>query len=166
MANGILAIKFVIGGRCMAVSAKWDYRFLALARLVSTWSKDPSTQVGAVIVTPDHRVVSLGYNGLPRGVQDSTARLHDRDTKYRLVLHAEENALLFADSHLLRGATLYTYPLPPCAPCASKLVQVGLGRVVTVPPTAEQRARWGADWALADEVLAEAGVEVDTLPGA
>lgn len=76
--------------------AKWDRRFLKIAREVATWSKDPSTQVGAVIVDPDQRVVSLGYNGLPCGVSDSRDLLDDRVAKYATVIHAEQNALLFA----------------------------------------------------------------------
>ena len=76
---------------------KWDHRFLALAEHISNWSKDPSTQVGAVIThTRSKRVVSMGFNGFPAGVEDTRERLDDRETKYEMVVHAEQNALMFA----------------------------------------------------------------------
>ncbi|NCA14162.1 MAG: hypothetical protein EBS89_08535, partial [Proteobacteria bacterium] len=74
----------------------WDRWFLGLAHYVSTASKDPSTKVGAVIVDAERRVVSVGYNGLPRGVEDSEERLHNREVKYKMIIHAERNAILFA----------------------------------------------------------------------
>src|SRR3989344_2191240 len=75
---------------------KWDRRFLALAEHVAQWSKDPSTKTGAVIVDPNNRVVSLGYNGFPRGVNDLPERLSNRELKYKIIVHCERNALLFA----------------------------------------------------------------------
>jgi dCMP deaminase len=75
---------------------KWDKNFLELAKTVSTFSKDPSTQVGAVIVDDDKRVISIGYNGFPKGVRDDH-RLDNRELKYEMIVHAEANALLFAN---------------------------------------------------------------------
>lgn len=75
----------------------WDDRFLELATVISSWSKDPSTQVGAVIVDDDNRVISIGYNGFPKGIKDDH-RLSNRDLKYEMVVHAEANALLFANA--------------------------------------------------------------------
>ena len=72
----------------------WDKRFLDLAEHVAGWSKDPSTQVGCVIVNDKRVVVGLGYNGFPRGVEDTPERLNDRPTKYLMVQHAEVNAIL------------------------------------------------------------------------
>ena len=83
---------------------KWDKRFLDLSQLISSWSKDPSTKVGAVVVDDDRRVISLGYNGFPRGVSDDE-RLDNRESKYKIVTHAEANALLFA-SESLKGYTI------------------------------------------------------------
>ena len=83
---------------------KWDARMLALVDLVASWSKDPSTQVGAAIVDSKNRVVSLGFNGLPRAVRDSDVL--ERDEKLRRTIHAEENALLFA-SRSVEGCTIY-----------------------------------------------------------
>ena len=103
---------------------RWDMRFLDMAKLISSWSKDPSTQVGSVIVDSNNRVVSVGYNGFPQGISDDS-RLDNRETKYKMILHAERNALLFAQRPL-EGCTIYTYPFMPCPSCASMIIQSGL----------------------------------------
>lgn len=144
--------------------SKWDLRFLDLARFISTWSKDPSTQVGAVLVDRFNRIISAGFNGLPRGIADSESRLADRDTKLRLTLHAEDNALNFA-AHDTRGATCYVWPMPPCGPCAARLIQSGVVRVVAPEPTPDLASRWGTDHWIAREALLEAGVEVRLVRG-
>lgn len=108
---------------------KWDERFLRLAQQVSTWSKDPSTQVGAVIVRPDRTIVSIGYNGFPRGCDDAQELLEDRPTKYLRTVHAEVNAILTAREPL-QGCTLYVYPLHPCANCTGIILQSGIMRIV------------------------------------
>lgn len=120
---------------------KWDRRFLSMAKLVASWSKDPSTQTGAVIVAPDRRVVSVGFNGFPQGIRDDH-RLHDRPTKYEIIVHCERNALIFAREPL-HGCTLYTWPFPSCRPCAALMLQAGIVRHVApeVPPELEER--WG-----------------------
>jgi len=78
------------------VAAKWDVRFLELALHISQWSKDPSTKVGCVVVGPDREIRSTGFNGFPRGINDSIDRLSDREQKYPLICHAEENAIMHA----------------------------------------------------------------------
>lgn len=133
----------------------WDQRFLALAEHIAGWSKDRSTKVGAVIVDPDRRVVSIGFNGFPRGIADD-ARLEHRETKYEMIVHAEVNALMFA-GRPVRGCTLYTWPLPPCSRCAALLIQAGIGRVVS-PPAPE---RWAQSCGLASSLFCEADVEQD-----
>lgn len=107
---------------------KWDLRFMDLALHVADWSKDPSTRVGSVIVAPDRRIVSVGYNGFPRGVDDLDDRLNDRPTKYAFVAHAERNALDNADVNM-RGCTLYV-TLQPCAECTKSIIQRGIKKVV------------------------------------
>lgn len=107
---------------------KWDLRFMDLALHVADWSKDPSTRVGSVIVAPDRRVLSLGYNGFPRGVNDLEERLNDRPTKYAFVSHAERNALDNVETSM-RGCTLYA-TLQPCAECTKSIIQKGITRVV------------------------------------
>jgi len=67
---------------------KWDRRFLEMAGLVASWSKDPSTQVGAVIVRPNKTIVSVGYNGFPRAVRDDQSLYQDRPTKLMRTVHA------------------------------------------------------------------------------
>ncbi len=107
----------------------WDHRFLTLARFISNWSKDPSTQVGCVIVDPMMRVVSTGFNGLPSGVEDTIERLQNRDIKYEMVVHAERNAIIDAKRDL-SGLTLYVWPLMPCSVCAAMIIQTGISEVV------------------------------------
>lgn len=139
---------------------KWDKRMLDLAALVATWSKDPSSQVGAVIVDPMNRVVSLGFNGFPRGVTDDAQTLADRDEKLRRIIHAETNALLFA-GRSVAGCTLYV-TRPPCGQCAAKLIQSGIARVVCLP-WGEGLSRWERDYVSAKAMYAEAGVAFDEV---
>ena len=139
---------------------KWDHRFLALAEHISNWSKDPSTQVGAVIThTRSKRVVSMGFNGFPAGVEDTRERLDDRETKYEMVVHAEQNALMFAGDRA-EGGTLYVHPLPPCARCAVMIIQAGIKRVVCDQPDFDHQ-RWGEAAKAADAMFREAGLGVD-----
>lgn len=139
----------------MKTTNKWWERFIGLADHVASWSKDPSTRVGAVIADDNQRIVSLGFNGLPRGVKDDE-RLMDRETKYKMVLHAEANAILFAGRDL-SGCTIFV-TRPPCAQCAAMIIQKGIKRVVFKEPPTEFSARWGADIELAAGMFAEAGV--------
>lgn len=136
---------------------KWDQRFLSLAEFIAGWSKDPSTKVGCVIADKDNRIVSLGYNGLPTGVSDSSERLMDRELKYALTVHAEVNAILFAGS--VKGCTLYVWPLPPCSQCAAKIIQAGIARVVSIDHQHESAARWAVSNSLAIELFNEVGIE-------
>lgn len=133
---------------------RWDVRFLRLAREVASWSKDPTTGVGAVIVDNKQRVVSLGYNGFPRGMSDAPTLLEDRESKLALTIHAEENAMLFATRDL-DGCTVYTYPVPPCSNCAAKLVQDGVARVVTIQPDPEFETRWTKSLMMAQRIYRE-----------
>ncbi len=136
---------------------KWDHRFLALADYISDWSKDPSTQVGCVL-TKKRRVVSMGFNGFPAGVEDTEERLTDRDIKYEMVVHAEQNALMFAGDRA-EGCVLYVHPLPPCARCAVLVIQAGIVRVVCDQPDFDHE-RWGEQANIADTMFREAGLEV------
>ena len=107
----------------------WNQRFLSLAEHISTWSKDPSTQVGAVIVDDQRRIISTGYNGFPRGVNDFPERYNNRDIKYEMIVHGEINAILFANQSI-HGCTLYTWPFMPCSRCAAIVIQSGIRTVV------------------------------------
>lgn len=112
------------------MSKKWDKRWSEMAELVSTWSKDPSTKVGAVIAK-GNKFISLGYNGAPSGVDDSRVLL-DRDTKLACTIHAETNAVLSSDKKI-KGCTIYVTQFP-CSNCAAVLVQKGIKRVVVTKP--------------------------------
>lgn len=148
--------------------SKWDERFLKLAEHISTWSKDPSTKVGAILVGPNNLVVGLGYNGFPRGVSDSEDRLNDRPTKYKFVVHAEVNAILMAGERA-KGATLYvtpTFAVPNiCNECAKFAIQAGVKELVGWTPTGteEQKARWGDAIAISKAMLDESGVTYRTV---
>jgi len=139
--------------------ADWDSRFLETARLVSTWSKDPSTKVGAVI-THGKFVVSLGFNGFPKGVADLSERLENREVKYKMVIHAELNAILTARQRL-EGCTLYVWPFMPCSQCGSAVIQSGIKRVVA--PKIDNE-RWTESFALTTQMFSEAGLELVLIP--
>ena len=137
-------------------STNWDNRFLDMAKLVSTWSKDPSTKVGAVIVDPSNRLVSVGYNGFPKHITDNE-RLLDREKKYDIIVHAEVNAILFANKKV-NGCTIYTWPFQPCPRCAGLIIQSGISRVVSVR---NRNPRWVDDFITAKQLLLEASVKLD-----
>lgn len=142
---------------------KWDLRFLELARLVSSWSKDPSTKVGAVIVDQDLRVMSLGFNGLPINVADMPDRYQDRNAKYSMIVHGDMNALIFARRDI-RGCTMYTHPFLPCDRCAGPVIQSGIVRVVSTLPSEEVTSRWGGSVDRSRAMFIEAGIEFQEIP--
>jgi len=143
---------------------KWDRRFLDLATLVSTWSKDGSTQCGAVIVSNKNRIISMGFNGYPRGVpdDDSLIDVNKRELKYRKIVHAEINSIIFAQKDL-SGCTMYVYPLPPCSQCGSAVIQSGITRVVTMLPTGDLKRRWEESNKITEEMFKFAGIILDYL---
>jgi len=133
----------------------WDFRFLELATSISKWSKDPSTKVGAVIVNPDKKIVTLGYNGFPRNVRDDH-RLQTREIKYDLIVHAEANAIIHARESLW-DCTIYTMPFMPCSKCAGLIIQAGIKRVVSIDA---DNARWNGNFRLSKAILTEARLDV------
>ena len=105
----------------------WDEYFMGIAMLAAKRSKDPSTQVGACIVSQDNIIISIGYNGMPKGCSDDEFPW-DRtgeETKYPYVVHAELNAILNASGRDLRGSKLYV-ALFPCNECAKAIIQSGI----------------------------------------
>jgi dCMP deaminase len=145
------------------MDSKWDKRFLELAKHISSWSKDPSTQVGCVIADDNKKVVALGYNGFPHGIADTPERLNDRPTKYKYVVHSEPNALANAGVSV-RGCTIYTYPFAPCSECMKLIITNGIKRVVYPAASAELRARWGESLKFAEDMAKEAGLELQEIP--
>jgi dCMP deaminase len=134
---------------------KWDLRFLEMAKLVSSWSKDPSTQAGAV-VTKDNQIISVGYNGLPKGIADDN-RLDNRELKYKMIIHCEVNAYHKAHKDDLKGATLYTWPFMSCSVCCSQGIQVGIKRMVA---PVNNNPRWVESFKLTRDMCNEAGIEL------
>src|SRR6185312_7545063 len=112
-----------------------------LAQTIAGWSKDPSTQVGAVVVSPDRSEISLGYNGFPRRMRDDAFLYQDRQTKYSRVVHGEINAILQARGKVA-GHCLFTWPMLPCDRCAPVVINAGIRRVVSFAPPKDQLSRW------------------------
>lgn len=137
--------------------SKWDNRGIQLAQLVASWSKDPSTKVGAAIFD-GKRVVSTGYNGPPSGVPDMPT---DRETKLRRTIHAEKNAIVFAKRDLT-GCTLYVTH-HPCGPCAAIIAQSGISTVVLPEGGPPLSSAWNDDIAEAKWIFDHAGITVRSL---
>jgi dCMP deaminase len=147
---------------------RWDRHFLDLALAHARMSKDPSTQVGAIIVGPDREVRSAGFNGFPRGIADTPERLANRDLKYSLIVHGEMNAVLAAAriGVSVKGCVLYiaatnssgiVWGGPPCTRCTVEIIQAGITEIVAHSSAAiPDRWRKSADDARA--LLAEAGL--------
>jgi dCMP deaminase len=139
------------------VMDKWDKRRLHLAKFVADWSKDPNAKVGAVIADALGRVIALGYNGFAAGIEDTQDRLTGED-KIKMILHAEENAVLIAGERA-RGGTIYVFGKPVCAKCAAVVIQSGIKRVVS--PCPEGTSKWTELGILALESFVEAEVDYD-----
>lgn len=134
---------------------KWDIRFLRMAKEVSTWSKDPSTKVGAVIAD-GKRFKSAGFNGFPECVEDKEEDYNNREVKLSKIVHAEANAIGFM-SEVPTGFTLYTYPFMPCSNCAQYAVGFGIKRVVSVE---DANPRWQESFEKSKEIFKKANVEL------
>ena len=141
---------------------KWHERFIKLAHEVSEWSKDPSTKVGCVLVK-NKRVISTGYNGFPKNISDSFDRLMDREQKYEMTVHAEINAITTAALHGVstEGAIAYI-TFNPCSRCAAVLINAGIDSIY-VSTANDIPTRWLSNFILASKMLAEAGVEYQTI---
>ena len=121
---------------------KWHYRYLSLAKEVSTWSKDPSSQIGAVAVGAKGQVLAQGYNGFPRGIQHSAERLNTREL----------------NGVSLDGSTVYVYGLPCCSECAKGLIQVGVDQVIMPKMPEDTPQIWQDSFELTAELFKEAKV--------
>ena len=158
---------------------KWQQRFIQRAKDYSSWSKDPSTHIGAVAVEPNSkREISGGYNGFPRGIDDTSDRLQNREIKYKFVVHAEANCIYNATRAgvSLEGAHLFVWGLPICSECAKAIIQVGIAEVYmpiscvtldTSKPIEEQEKfeRWMASYAITQALFWEANVKINYVEG-
>lgn len=132
----------------------WNFHFLGMAKHISKKSKDPGTKVGCVISDQDHRTISTGYNGLPQLISDDDKILNDRERKLMQIIHAEENAIIFAKQSI-SGSTVYVWPMLSCSSCASKLVQAGVKKVVTV---SDSNDRWQKSFDISRKTFQSAGI--------
>ena len=145
----------------------WDQTFMELADVIAKRSKDPSTQVGAVVVNKDRVVLSMGYNGFPRGVLDNEELYNNRELKYKYISHAEQNALDFAETSL-KGCVIYVSAMPgiPCTQCTKSIIQKGLSEVVVKSKRGTDIPdRWVDDFNISKEMFMWAGIRVRSLDG-
>lgn len=140
---------------------EWDLRFLKLAQFIATWSKDPSTKVGAVIVRPDKTIASTGFNGFAMSMEDKPEYLENRDEKYSRIIHGEMNALIFSKEDV-KGYTMYS-SLMPCDRCFVHLVQSGISRFVYPESPPHVIARWQESFNKVLKYATETGVEMVEL---
>lgn len=162
--DAVDAINAIIHGKMAVTPSKsgtdWDKRFLLMAMgEINTWSKDPSTTVSATVFKDKHPIAS-SYNGFPAGIADTNERLHDRDLKYKLTLHAEANAVaVCAKLGIATQGCTIAVTHPPCYNCAALLIQAGISKVVTKTPSEDFVSRWKESIDFAKEMFEEAGVE-------
>jgi len=140
----------------------WDEFYVELCYHIATKSKDRSTKLGVVIVGPNNEVLSIGFNGFPRGVDDNEERYHERPLKYKITEHAERNAIYNAARRgiSLEGSTMYMpYDPTPCTDCTRGIIQVGIERLVgTNIPFPGKGTLWEEDMEIASELLAQSQV--------
>tara|TARA_B110000977_G_scaffold195197_1_gene273182 strand:+ start:6600 stop:7391 length:792 start_codon:yes stop_codon:yes gene_type:complete len=150
---------------CVGRQLKWDQRFMEMCKMIAKWSKDPSSQIGAVAVNDERRILATGYNGFPKGIADTEERLNDREEKYPRIVHAETNALMNAlyAGVSLKDATMYVHGLPVCPECAKLIIQAGVRRVV-INDLVNSNAHWKDLWITrTSPMFKEAGIVVMIL---
>lgn len=145
----------------------WNVAFMQQAQLMSTRSKDPSTKVGCIIVSPDRFVLSEGYNGFPRGVADTPERLNNRAQKYPRVVHAEANAIINAGRNgakIDNGILFVTQP--PCSNCAKMIAQAGIREVfyIDLEKSKVDIASWREELAISFDIFNEVGIKYHAIP--
>lgn len=141
---------------------KWHIRFMRIANEIASWSRDPSTKVGCVLVK-DKKIISTGYNGFPKNISDDLNRLNDRDFKYEATIHAETNAIITAALHGIstEGAAAYT-TFHPCSRCAAALINAGVAEIF-VSARGAIPERWLENFLLAAKLFEEAGVRLQMI---
>lgn len=146
------------------ITDKWQKRYIEAAKMVATWSLDPSRKIGAVIIGDKGQIKSQGYNGFPRGIKDLPERYEDRQTKYKYVCHAEANAVYNAlhNGTSVLGDTIYVTGLPVCHECAKAIIQVGIKKVV-YDTDIEDGVGWQESCLMALSMFDECGVEYEKI---
>jgi len=139
---------------------KWLKRYMELAELISTWSKDPNKKVGAVIVSyENNRILSTGYNGFPSKVKDISERLNNVDDKLLYTIHAELNAILSARGTNLRNCVIYT-TFFPCSQCMGSIIQAGIKTIITYKLEDKKESKWYKSFEASRNMALEAGIEL------
>lgn len=138
----------------------WDLKFIELSRHIAEWSKDTNRKVGAVIVDNDNIVISMGYNGFPRGCDETIESRYERPDKYLFTEHSERNAIYHAARHgvTLKGCSMYV-TLFPCADCARGIIQAGMTKLIAPTPDVDHE-KWGDHFKAALTMLEESKIEV------
>ena len=145
---------------------KWDVHYIRMAQLAADMSKDRSTRVGAIVVGDEHEVLSTGFNGFPRRVDDDVDERHERPAKYSWTCHAERNAVFNAARNgvALKGGTLYLNWEPyPCPECARAIIQSGIiavvGPDVPFPGSKDKNSiDWQEGFKITKQMFEESGV--------
>ncbi len=149
---------FILGILILSYN-NWTKKYLDLAKHISSWSKDPSTSIGAVSVGNNGQILSQGYNGFPRKISDTEFRLNNKDTKYKFVVHAEMNCIYNASLNgvSLNNSDLYVYGLPICSECAKGIIQVGIKNVFMCHPV-DISDTWKNSYNISKELFKEAEI--------
>lgn len=146
----------------------WDSYFREILYVAARKSKDPSSKFGAIIVDEGHRILSTGYNGLPRGIEYDQQGYFDRPDKYYYWVHAEENAILGAafNGIAIRDCQMYVIS-PPCAECTKAIIQAGIYEVIYFEATKEpspgvvlDRDNWRMSLGAAADMMRRAKVRI------
>jgi dCMP deaminase len=136
----------------------WDKRWMDMTYMVASWSKDRSRKIGSVIVDDKNILVSIGWNGFPRGLNDNIDSRHQRPIKYKFSVHAEMNSLLNKHGHSLQGCKLYV-SWYPCANCAQAIIQSGIKEIIAIEPNWNDPT-YKEDFAVTREMFEEVGIFV------
>ena len=142
---------------------KWDKKFIKLCMFISEWSKDKNKKVGAVIVDDDNVVLSMGYNGIPKGCDDNIECRYEKPIKYLFTEHAERNAIYHAARHgiSLKGCRIYV-TLFPCADCARAIIQSGIKKIIAPEPNINHEV-WGDHFKASIQMMEEANIEIKLI---
>ncbi|MDZ5761439.1 deoxycytidylate deaminase [Lyticum sinuosum] len=148
----------------------WDEYFITIAYVVGMKSKDPSTKIGAVIVSVNHEIISTGYNGLPRGIVDYAKYYKNKEYKYIAGNHAEENAIInAARSGVSTNNCMIYVPWFPCAGCTRMIIQSGIKKVIYhkhFPGNKENcPSHWQESMSISKTMLDESRVKVKSFNG-